>query len=336
MTAKPSADGRPDESLGLTYPCGTPPESGHGREIVPGVHWLRMPLPWALDAHQPLGIGRRRAAGRSSTPAAQTREALADWTRALAAEDALDGQARHARVRHPHASRPRRHGRLADAQVRRAAVDDAARIPHLPHRWWPTPAARRRTTACASTARRLGRRGDRELPRALRRLRQARSTRCPTASAACATATRSRIGGHDWRVDRRQRPFARARLPVLRRTEAAHLRRPGAAAHLVQRVGVPDRARGRSAGRLDRLAGQAASARCPTTCWCCRRTTSRSAACTRGSTTLTRGHEQRLTRLRRALAEPKRAVDVFGALFARPIDEARSCSAWPPARAWPT
>jgi hypothetical protein len=47
-SSKPSADGRPDEQLGLQYPCGEPPESGHGKEIVPGVRWLRMHLPWAL------------------------------------------------------------------------------------------------------------------------------------------------------------------------------------------------------------------------------------------------------------------------------------------------
>ncbi len=34
---------------------------------------------------------------------------------------------------------------------------------------------------------------------------------------------------------------------------------------------------------------------------------------------LIRGHERGLTRLERSLAEPKRAIDVFGALFARPI-----------------
>ncbi len=34
---------------------------------------------------------------------------------------------------------------------------------------------------------------------------------------------------------------------------------------------------------------------------------------------LIRGHERGLTRLQRSLAEPKRAIDVFGALFARPI-----------------
>jgi glyoxylase-like metal-dependent hydrolase (beta-lactamase superfamily II) len=35
---------------------------------------------------------------------------------------------------------------------------------------------------------------------------------------------------------------------------------------------------------------------------------------------LASGHERGLERLRRSLAEPKRAIDVFGALFARPID----------------
>jgi glyoxylase-like metal-dependent hydrolase (beta-lactamase superfamily II) len=35
---------------------------------------------------------------------------------------------------------------------------------------------------------------------------------------------------------------------------------------------------------------------------------------------LAAGHDRGLERLRRTLAEPKRAIDVFGALFARPID----------------
>ena len=52
-----------------------------------------------------------------------------------------------------------------------------------------------------------------------------------------------------------------------------------AAAHLVQRLGLPDGARRRPDRRLVRLAGQD-PAPCRTTCWCCRRTTSASAACT--------------------------------------------------------
>jgi glyoxylase-like metal-dependent hydrolase (beta-lactamase superfamily II) len=33
----------------LTYPCGEAPEAGGVREIAPGVYWVRMPLPFALQ-----------------------------------------------------------------------------------------------------------------------------------------------------------------------------------------------------------------------------------------------------------------------------------------------
>ncbi|MDF1485019.1 MBL fold metallo-hydrolase [Ramlibacter sp. H39-3-26] len=33
----------------LDYPCGEPPAPGQAREVAPGVLWLRMPLPFALD-----------------------------------------------------------------------------------------------------------------------------------------------------------------------------------------------------------------------------------------------------------------------------------------------
>jgi glyoxylase-like metal-dependent hydrolase (beta-lactamase superfamily II) len=51
MTAR---DGLEDAELAdpprpsLTYPCGDPPEPGTAREIAPGVKWIRMPLPFAL------------------------------------------------------------------------------------------------------------------------------------------------------------------------------------------------------------------------------------------------------------------------------------------------
>ncbi len=47
-------DGLEDEALkeparpSLTYPLGDPPEAGEAREIAPGVKWVRMPLPFAL------------------------------------------------------------------------------------------------------------------------------------------------------------------------------------------------------------------------------------------------------------------------------------------------
>ena len=33
----------------LSYPCGEPPKPGEAREVAPGVRWLRMPLPIVLD-----------------------------------------------------------------------------------------------------------------------------------------------------------------------------------------------------------------------------------------------------------------------------------------------
>ena len=33
----------------LEYPFSDPPAAGTTREVAPGVHWLRMPLPFALD-----------------------------------------------------------------------------------------------------------------------------------------------------------------------------------------------------------------------------------------------------------------------------------------------
>ncbi len=33
----------------VAYPCGEPPESGQAREIAPGVRWIRMPLPGSLS-----------------------------------------------------------------------------------------------------------------------------------------------------------------------------------------------------------------------------------------------------------------------------------------------
>ena len=88
---KPSHDGRPDDNGGLSYPCGTPPEPGHGREIRPGVRWLRMHLPWALTHINLYALADDDGWAMVDT-GAQTRETLASWTRALAAEDALAGK----------------------------------------------------------------------------------------------------------------------------------------------------------------------------------------------------------------------------------------------------
>ena len=66
-----------------------------------------------------------------------------------------------------------------------------------------------------------------------------------------------RIGAQHLARHRRQRPLARARLPVLPGAEGADLRRPDPAADLVERLGASHRARRRSDEQLARLAGQA-------------------------------------------------------------------------------
>ena len=57
MSQVPTSDGRPDEPAtspsaapyGLSYPCGEAPAPGQVLEVAPGVLWLRMPLPFALN-----------------------------------------------------------------------------------------------------------------------------------------------------------------------------------------------------------------------------------------------------------------------------------------------
>ena len=107
------------------------------------------------------------------------------------------GRPRH---RHPHASRPHRHGRLDHPQVRLPAVDHPAGIPDVPHAGRRHRPRGARGRPAVLSRRRLGRRTPRQLHHPLRRLRQGACTRCPTATGAWSTASDSTIGGRDWRV----------------------------------------------------------------------------------------------------------------------------------------
>ena len=52
MTAMDGLEDAANDTLArpkLTYPCGDAPEAGGVREVAPGVHWVRMPLPFALQ-----------------------------------------------------------------------------------------------------------------------------------------------------------------------------------------------------------------------------------------------------------------------------------------------
>ena len=103
----PTSDGRPDEAMpadaepssatpapqgapyGLTYPCGEPPAHGTVQAVAPGVLWLRMPLPFALNHINLWAIADEDAQGPGWAivdTGTKTPDVLAAW-RALIADD---------------------------------------------------------------------------------------------------------------------------------------------------------------------------------------------------------------------------------------------------------
>src|SRR5215510_14826793 len=49
MNRTDSAVASPADTPSLSFPFAQPPTGGSWREVAPGVFWLRMPLPFALD-----------------------------------------------------------------------------------------------------------------------------------------------------------------------------------------------------------------------------------------------------------------------------------------------
>ena len=109
MPDTPTSDGRPDAAQpgepnpahALTYPCGEPPAPGQVREVAPGVLWLRMPLPfalnhinlWALADHDAQGPGWAIVDTGTKTP-----DVLAAWRQLIAADGPLAATPQGARI----------------------------------------------------------------------------------------------------------------------------------------------------------------------------------------------------------------------------------------------
>jgi glyoxylase-like metal-dependent hydrolase (beta-lactamase superfamily II) len=137
------------------------------------------------------------------------------------------------------------------------------------------------------------------------------------------------LAGH-----RGPRPFARTCLPVLPRAEAADLRRPGAAAHLVQRLGHPTEPDADPMSdwlaSLDQAAGPGADdvLVLPAHNECFRGLHTRLEALRRGQATACCGCAARW---------PNRAARWMSSArcSAAPSEADPPCWAWPPARAWP-
>ncbi len=87
---------RPEPAAALTYPCGDAPQPGEAREIAPGVMWIRMAMPFALD-HINLwairdGDARDPGAGWAIVDTGlQTLDTVTAWRSLLASTGALAG-----------------------------------------------------------------------------------------------------------------------------------------------------------------------------------------------------------------------------------------------------
>ena len=305
------------EPAALSYPCGEAPAPGSAREILPGLLWLRMPLPFALDHINLWAIddGDGWAVVDTGT---QTPQALAAWRALLAPDGALAGRPiTRVLATHMHPDHMGMAGwltrkfdcrlwmtrqeylmcRTLTADTGREAPEDAIRF--YRRCGWPEEALDIYRARFGGFGKYVH-----ALPDSYRRI---------------VDGERIRIGAHDWRVlvGRGHSPEHACLvcdaldvmisgdqvLPRISSNVSVFPTEPDAdplgewlASITLLREKLPDSLlvlpahgepfRGLHA-RLDRLSA---------------------------------GHEKGLQRLKRSLAEPKRVVDVFGALFARPLD----------------
>ena len=109
MTDRPTSDGRPDEPApdaasaapALIYPCGEPPAPGTVREVAPGVLWLRMPLPFALNHINLWAIADEDEQGSGWAivdTGTKTPETLAAWRQLVAPDGPLAAPPHGARI----------------------------------------------------------------------------------------------------------------------------------------------------------------------------------------------------------------------------------------------
>ena len=276
-------------------------------EVAPGVRWLRMALPFALD-HINLWLLRDRRTGRGLDHR-RLRHHQRRHPRRLGAglRRALRRPAGAAPDRHPHAPRPHRPGALADRTLANPAVDQRHRLQRRAHGQPEHHRLRRRGPAAffashgltdPEPAPRCGRaellrQHGAERARAFRRLMDGRrSHRRPRLALPC--RLRARAGTH------------RTALPRLGLLIGRH----GAAAHLHQRERQRPRARVGPADAVPDLAR--ALEALPATRWCCPRMAGRSPACTAASTSCTQHHEERFAEVMAACAaHPRHAAELL-------------------------
>ncbi len=301
----------------LDYPCGEPPAPGAAHEVAPGVLWLRMPLPMTLN-HINLWAVADGDGWAIVDSGMQTPDTLAAWQMLLAVDGALGGKpVTRVIATHMHPDHMGMAGwltrkfdarlwmtreeylmcRTLTADTGREAPDDAIRF--FRRCGWSDEALDLYRARFGGFGKYIH-----PLPDSMRRI---------------VDGERFMIGANEWRVlvGRGHSPEHACLvcdalgvmisgdqvLPRISSNVSVHPTEPDAdplaewlASIARLRSSLPDSLlvlpahgepfRGLHA-RLDRLAA---------------------------------GHARGLQRLKRSLSEPKRVVDLFGALFARPID----------------
>ena len=325
ITSDGRADSKPDDLHGLRYPCGPAPDAGCAKPVAPGVLWLRMPLPFALNHINLWAIADEDAQGPGWAivdTGTKTPEAIAAWRALIAADGPLaqaGGSTRVTRViaTHMHPD----HIGMAGWLTRKFQC-----------RLWMT---RLEYLTCRTLIADTGREAPDDAIRFYRECGWSEAAldvyrakfggygkyihAMPDSFVRMSDGDTVRIGAHDWRVvvGRGHCPEHACLvndalgvmisgdqvLPRISSNVSVFPTEPEAdplgdwlESLAKLRASLPDSLlvlpahgdpfRGLHA-RLDRLIG---------------------------------GHTKGLDRLLRSLAEPKRAIDVFGALFARPID----------------
>ena len=96
-----ATDARPETPYALRYPCGEPPAPGQVKTVAPGVLWLRMPLPFSLNHINLWAIADEDEAGTGWAivdTGTKTPEALAAWRVLIAADGPLAATPQGARI----------------------------------------------------------------------------------------------------------------------------------------------------------------------------------------------------------------------------------------------
>ncbi|CAD5371393.1 MBL fold metallo-hydrolase [Rubrivivax sp. A210] len=314
-------DGQPDAAPrpGLVYPFEGPPARGHAMEVAPGVYWIRMPLPYALDHINLWALDDGEGWAVVDT-GARTDDTVAAW-RELFARAPDPRPMTRVFVTHMHPD----HIGLAGWLTRKFGVRLwMTRLEYLSCRAMVSDCGREAPDDAIAFCRRAGWSGAaiegyrarfgnfgkhiHALPDSFRRLRDGEELR---------------IGAHSWRVivgSGHSPEHACLYCPALKVLISGDQILPRISSNVSVHPTEPD-----ADPMAEWLASLARIRRevpddvlvLPAHNECFRGLHARIAA-------LERGQHAALRRLRRTLAEPRRVVDVFGALFARPIGDGDS------------